>query len=73
MRTEVGESRKVTYRHQAQEQEEATRRELQNPGEGVFPGTQGIGPNVLNLPIGSPFLNDNEHVLSFGHCSKQLY
>ena len=29
-----------------------------------------IVPNILNLPTGSPFLNDNEHVLSMGHCSK---
>lgn len=48
---------------------EVTERDLKNPGEGVFHGTQGIVPNILNLPTGSPFLN-NEHMLSMGHCSK---
>ena len=49
---------------------EVTERDLQNPGQDVFLGTQGTVPSILNLPTGSPFLNDNEHVLSMGHCFK---
>lgn len=49
---------------------EVTERELKNPGQDVFLGTQGTVPSILNLPTGTTFLNDNEHVLSMGHCFK---